>query len=1488
MLVSIVVTLFVAIQDPIIQRFAVRFAGGYLSEKTGADVKVGRIVVTPDLRVFIRDVSVKDLNDNALAEIGRFRTKIHVGDILDGKVHLGNVELGDADINLIKYGGSDVFNFQFLADFFSSGKEKEKKNDKEPMPIIIDKISLQNVDFQMWDQNKADSTKTAQNCIDYSHLDLDDISFEAKHFALVGDSVYVVVEKLAAKEQSGLDLKHFQSDVIVCKKGILLKDMQMETNSSLFHLDLNMNYSGFEAFKNFVDSVSFDANFYPTDVMLSDIGYFASVMNKMPNRLQFEGRFSGPIRHFRVDDMKVGFGKETSIRGSLSMHPLDFMDGEHNLNIRNMHFTYDDLASFHIPGSTGTVPLPEQLNTLKSGDIKLNFKGSYNDFVSNINLVSDIGNVEANVSRSRHADGSNLFFGNIHSQGIDAGMIANASNLVGKLDLDADFSARFPKDGIPDFSLDGHINNADLLGNHIDIVELNGDLKENRFDGKLRVVDNEIDLDFNGLIDFSNPKKPVSDFEADIRHADLRSLNIMKEDSVAVVSTKIYANMTGFDIDNLEGTLHLDSTVYRDSRGQYVMKTFDARIVNDNLVERRINLTNDFFDFEMGGKVNFASLMMALNAYGDTFVHFPIYEQRVKEYEEYKLKHDVEQDFFVHLNLKDTETLSRLFMPSLHVAKNTTLNGTFTSRRNALNLTVRCPKVNFGDVHVNNIELKNFTTPRAAYGTLSIGEVKWTSDTLAYGLDNLSFAARMANDSIATTIKWDDLAPDDHNKALIETTFSPHDDGGTFKIHHANIVINDSAWTIAPANYIDFGQDGIVISNIRFSHHEQSLRIDGKVPHGEADTLSLHLNRFDIAMLDPLLQPRGLDIDGFVSGSARVGNLKGNPLVLADLTINRLGLDGQTFGDAAIHSNWNNDGQSIDVDAGILTGGKRSLSLVGKYYTSRKKDNLDFNIEMDSLHLAVASPFVAGQVSRLQGFGTGNMTVSGSLEQPKMEGRLSIKGGGCKIAYLNTFYTFSPTILLNSSAIEFKDMVLADTLGNKAAVDGKILHNNLKDLYLDIRLRPREFLAMATTLKNNDTFYGTVVTDGIVTVKGPLTDIGLDIKAMTRKGTKLTLPLNRVSTVSDKDFIVFVNPAGTEEESEETVVETPRKRNFALGLDVNVSDDAGIKIILPGDIGTIDAAGHGNIKLGSSSTESLSLFGDYIIKEGRFILNFKDILTKNFSLRQGGTISWTGSPTDGRINATGVYSVKTSLASLGVQVDSTSYGGSTSVNAECLIHLKDALLNPTITFGLNLPNASEDVKQTVYALIDTTNQAVMSTQALSLLVLGSFSNANDMGDPLGALSSNLFGGGMNLELSKDLDLGFRYNPGAGYNSVEELQMALKMELFENRLIIETNLGMVTDNNSNAASNASNFVGEVDAKLKLTKDGRLMAHFYNHSNYNNNYSSLAFDKLAPYTQGLGLTYSRTFDSFRTLFKPKKTVLQGGPLINKNPKNVPFKP
>ena len=217
-------------------------------------------------------------------------------------------------------------------------------------------------------------------------------------------------------------------------------------------------------------------------------------------------------------------------------------------------------------------------------------------------------------------------------------------------------------------------------------------------------------------------------------------------------------------------------------------------------------------------------------------------------------------------------------------------------------------------------------------------------------------------------------------------------------------------------------------------------------------------------------------------------------------------------------------------------------------------------------------------------------------------------------------------------------------------------------------------------------------------------------------------------------------------------------------------------------------------------------------------------------------------------------------------MDSTSVVN--NVNVDCILYLDEKLSNPTITFGLALPNATDDIRNTVFSIIDTTNQAVMSQQIISLLVLGSFSYSNSNLYNIGA--SNYYNVLTNSlsswlsQISKDFDIGVRYTPEDNLTA-EELEVALSTQLFDDRLTIEGNLGMYTGSRNDVAAGANSIVGDVDITLKLTN--RLSLKAYNHSNLNSNYYLYTYETYSDYTQGIGISYSQSFDNIKEIFTRK---------------------
>jgi hypothetical protein len=174
------------------------------------------------------------------------------------------------------------------------------------------------------------------------------------------------------------------------------------------------------------------------------------------------------------------------------------------------------------------------------------------------------------------------------------------------------------------------------------------------------------------------------------------------------------------------------------------------------------------------------------------------------------------------------------------------------------------------------------------------------------------------------------------------------------------------------------------------------------------------------------------------------------------------------------------------------------------------------------------------------------------------------------------------------------------------------------------------------------------------------------------------------------------------------------------------------------------------------------------------------------------------------------------------------------------------------------PNLQEQTMQSAYALLDTNDQGLMSQQAISLLVLGSFSSTGtDVSNPVNPaaiMSSSL--SSMLSKISNDFSIGINYVPGDRVSD-EQLEVALSTQLLDDRLIIDGNIDV--SGSSESSQNTSAIVGDIIVEYKLTPDGRIRVKAFNRSNDLSLYTDYA-----PYTQGVGLFYRKGFNNMHELF------------------------
>jgi hypothetical protein len=446
-------------------------------------------------------------------------------------------------------------------------------------------------------------------------------------------------------------------------------------------------------------------------------------------------------------------------------------------------------------------------------------------------------------------------------------------------------------------------------------------------------------------------------------------------------------------------------------------------------------------------------------------------------------------------------------------------------------------------------------------------------------------------------------------------------------------------------------------------------------------------------------------------------------------------------------------------------------------------------------------------------------------------------------------------VVFQENIIQFNELTVYDLNSHTALLTGGITHNYFRDMGIDLTIKPVNFMAMDLNRYQNEIFYGKAFATGTVRLSGPFTNLSIEVDVKTDKNTQVTIPINYYADISQTEFIVFTG-------GEDTIRENAEKEMHVVGIsldiNMNVTRDADIEIILPGNIGNIRATGNGQLRLGVDPNYYLTLNGSYIIQSGLFVFSLEQLVSRRFDILEGSRISWTGDIYNAEVDMVARYRLRTSLDGLGISsMDPDAASQKVIVFTD--IRMSGNLFNPDLTFGITFPNMAEQTKQAVYAVLDTNDKGLMNQQAISLLVLGSFSNTGTGGtnpvNPAAIVSSTL--SNMLSKISNDFNVGINYMPGDQVTD-EQLEVALSTQLLDDRLIIDGNIDV--SGSSDNSQKTSSIVGDINIEYKLTPDGRFRVKAFNRSN-----DLTLYNDYAPYTQGVSVFYRKEFNTLPELFR-----------------------
>ncbi len=1459
-----------------VQTYLVQRVAGYLSKELDTRVEVGGLDISFFLNIVLKDVVIDDREGNPMVQTQRMVFDIGRVSFRHKYLSINKLMLDKTFLGLSKYPDRETFNFSFFIDYFSNDAT-ERDSAANKWDVVCKSLEFRESSFKY----QVEGMVPASHGFDKNYFEVHDLNFVMIDIFLDEKLLSFHLDFLSLKMPGGHDLDYLTGSFRIGPDNAEASRVILLTPRSDLAFDLSLSYPGYEAFSSMYDNIDFTLLLKDSEIDLHDLGFFIPPLFGIDGQTTIVGRLSGKPSNIIGEKIYLTYGSQTRFEGDFQLRGFPAMDNFYlDFFVEDFNTSVTDIAGFRLPMTAGTeyIIFPEYVFNL--GQIA--YRGRVSGFLSSLsakgNFKTDLGNFTTDLGIQKLPGKSpRSYKGKINTRGFDLGRLFNATNKLGLVQLDAMIVGVGVSLQTLDVILNGKISSLDYSGYRYQQIDVSGEVKNRMFNGALSVDDPNLLLNFLGVINFAETL-PEYNFSATVDHANLSALNLYQrvEDAESVMSFTVNILATGASVDDIDGQIDICDIVYEerasDMTGEPVStfyRTGNISLININEPGRRqiLSLHSDFADIFLTGMVRYSQIGAHLRQFAAKYI--PAFFQHgdkvpISTGNYHAVYKQEPQQMLLEIQCKDTEMLSALFLPSVKMTSGSTFSMNFDSDKHML------------DIHGNADTLTLFgnrlpdwnmlgSLVAAGYQFTTQSSQLMISDDLI--VDNFCFDGLFYHDTIFFEANWKSFDPDLKRHGHIEgITRFYGDKHAELSFTPSYAMLDGSRWQLNLENEIFFDKERIEVRNLVFFNEGQSLRADGILSNVPGDRMQVIFSNFDYANIDFLLFIPNMDFGGIINGSAAFTAFYQQPVFEAALHFSNFSFNHVLLGKLSAFSTWDESVQAFKIDGELFENPMdertRMLRVSGQFLPGEERENFDLTFAANRLPLAIWERYLRVFADNVRGYASGDIYLKGPAANPWIEGRVVADQAGFHVDYLNTRYAFAHRVDIGKNFFRFDNLVLLDSLRNTGIASGTIWHENFRDFRLDLMIRLERMLVLNTNASHNELYYGKAFGSGLLHIHGPEDNIIMDVSARTNRGTQIFLPLVFGGEVMETNFITFVSRDTT---LAQLAFPVPSVSGVTLNFELEVTPDAELQLIFDSQIGDIiRGRGSGNLKLEITSQGAFNMYGEYIIQEGDYLFTLQNLFNKRFRIEQGGLIRWTGDPNDADVDLRAAYRLRTSLYDLMMSVD-TSDVYRRRVPVECMLILEDKLFNPNISFDIVLPGGDEAMRELIERRITTEQE--MNRQVFSLLVLNRFMPATTdqyntaLGYGVGSTSSELLSNQLSnwlSQISSEFDIGVNYRPGDQISS-QELELALSTQLFDDRVLIDGNLG-VAGNNPAQNQRTSNIIGDVNVEVKITPEGKFRIKAFNRSN--------TFDIIntnSPYTQGVGIFYRKEFDNLSELFR-----------------------
>ncbi len=825
------------------------------------------------------------------------------------------------------------------------------------------------------------------------------------------------------------------------------------------------------------------------------------------------------------------------------------------------------------------------------------------------------------------------------------------------------------------------------------------------------------------------------------------------------------------------------------------------------------------------------------------------------------------------------------FVPGLKSFEPIHIDGRASSTQ-GLNATASTPFISYNGNEISGVDLKINTTDKGLQFT---GEVQHITG-IGHNLYHTQFNAIALNNKIDFNLNIDDKNGKD-KYYLSGLLTQPTQGNYTINLRSDSLMLNYDKWVVSAGNSITITKDNVIANNFSLQKNEQRLSLQT-----EGLLLNVGFTNFQLSTITAFLKSDSLLINGSMNGTMAFKNILRQPVFTSDLTINDLSMKGDTVGNAVIKVD-NTSGDRYNTNA-TITGRGNDVSLTGSFAPKGENDiALDLDLAVRQIQLATVEGVFGGMIKNASGSVNGNISIKGSVNEPKIDGPISFDKASFATTMLGSQYRIDgEKIIVTENGFHFEDFVIRDTANNSLTLNGTVQTPNFTNYNFDFDVNAKNFQVLNTTKKDNKIYYGKLVITSNMHVGGTELAPDIDGNITVNDGTDLSvvIPQQEPGVVARDGIVEFVDMDAPENDSLFLAYDSLNIspfRGMNIITNIEIKKEAIFNIIIDeanGDF--INLQGEALLSTGIDASGKITLVGNYELEKGAYEITF-NFLHRRFDIQKGSKITWFNEPTKANLEVNAIYVANTAPIDLVQDQIAASSQAIRNTYLQKLpfeVHLKmtGELMQPTVAFDIVLPTdknygVSNDIITQVDSRLEQIRQEPGETnrQVFALLLLNRFVGQNPLASSSPVFSASSYARQsvsklMTEQLNKlaaglidGVDLTFDVTSTDDYTTGEQrsrtdLNIGLSKRLLNDRLTVSVGSNFELEGPKNSSQKASNVFGDLSINYSLSRDGRYMLRFYRKNQYEGIVDGYIIES------GISFLISVDYNRFKELFRKRK--------------------